>query len=89
MWVLTTKRFSVLLCSNMKRLGMISLSTGLPPTDEEVLLSRKQVAKRWEVCTETVKRRERSGLLPPVRFNQRLTRYRLRDVIALEREATK
>ena len=73
----------------MKRLGFLKHSAGILLADEEVLLSRKQVAKRWEVCTETVKRRERSGLLPPVRFNQRLTRYRLRDVIALEREATK
>ena len=73
----------------MKRLGMIKHSSGVPHADEDVLLSRKQVAKRWEVCTETVKRRERSGLLPAVRFNQRLTRYRLSDVLALEREATK
>jgi hypothetical protein len=73
----------------MKRLGRIKHFSGPLHADEEVLLSRKQVAKRWEVCTETVKRRERSGLLPPVRFNQRLTRYRLRDVLALEQEATK
>ena len=56
--------------------------------DEDVLISRKQVAKRWGVCTETVKRKERSGLLLPVRFNERLTRYRLSNVLALEQEAT-
>ena len=55
--------------------------------DEDVLLSRKQIAKRWGVCTETVKRKERSGLLSPVRFNERLTRYRLSNVLALEQEA--
>jgi hypothetical protein len=63
--------------------------TGVPQADEEVLLSRRQVANRWSVCTETVKRKERAGLLSPVRFNQRLTRYRLSDVFALEQEATK
>jgi hypothetical protein len=73
----------------MKRLGFLKHSAGTPLADEEVLLSRKQVAKRWSVCTETVKRKERSGLLSPVRFNERLTRYRLSDVLALEQEARK
>jgi hypothetical protein len=73
----------------MKRLGITKYSTGVPHADTEVLLSRKQVANRWSVCTETVKRKERAGLLSPVRFNQRLTRYRLSDVITLEQEATK
>jgi hypothetical protein len=73
----------------MKRLGITKYSTGVPRADAEVLLSRKQVANRWSVCTETVKRKERAGLLSPVRFNQRLTRYRLSDVLALEKEATR
>ena len=54
---------------------------------DERLLSRKQVAKRWRVSTETIKRRSREGLLPPLRFNQRLIRYRLADVIRVEQDA--
>ncbi|MEZ5325926.1 MAG: MerR family transcriptional regulator [Verrucomicrobiales bacterium] len=48
------------------------------------LLSRNQLAKRWGVSKETIKRREREGLLTPIRFNQRLLRYRLDDIVALE-----
>lgn len=44
-------------------------------------LTRKQVAARWSVTTHTVARRKD---LKPVRFNRRLLRYRLEDVVALE-----
>ncbi|MEZ5326942.1 MAG: hypothetical protein R3F19_17980 [Verrucomicrobiales bacterium] len=47
-------------------------------------LSRTQLAERWGVSKETIKRREREGLLSPIRFNQRLLRYRLEDVLAVE-----
>ena len=53
----------------------------------EKMLSRKAVAERWQSCVETVKRRERAGLLKPIRFNQRLVRYRLSDVVAYENAA--
>ena len=55
---------------------------------EERLLSRQQVADRWGVSTETVKRRSREGVLRPIRFNRRLIRYRLRDILQIEQEAT-
>ncbi|MFT5407090.1 MAG: ribosome-binding protein aMBF1 (putative translation factor) [Verrucomicrobiales bacterium] len=48
------------------------------------MLSRKQLADRWSVSKETIKRREREGLLQPIRFNQRLLRYRLADILELE-----
>ncbi|MGK0186686.1 MAG: DNA-binding XRE family transcriptional regulator [Verrucomicrobiales bacterium] len=48
------------------------------------LISRDQLAKRWSVSKETIKRREREGLLSPLRFNQRLIRYRLDDILAIE-----
>lgn len=51
------------------------------------LLSRREVADRWNVSTETVKRRSREGAFPTVRFNRRLIRYRLSDVERFEREA--
>jgi hypothetical protein len=53
----------------------------------EQLLSRRAVADRWQTSVETVKRRERAGLLTPIRFNQRLLRYKLSDIEALEAAA--
>lgn len=50
----------------------------------ELLVSRKQLSQRWNCCLETIKRREQEGLLKAIRFNQRLLRYRLSDVIAIE-----
>ncbi len=49
------------------------------------LISRDQLAKRWGVSKETIKRREREGLLTPLRFNQRLLRYRMEDIVEIER----
>jgi len=51
-------------------------------TDSTKLLSRRQVAERWGVCTHTLARRKD---LTPIRFNRRLLRYRLSDVQALEK----
>jgi predicted site-specific integrase-resolvase len=53
----------------------------------EQLLSRKAVAERWQTSVETVKRREKAGLIKAIRFNQRLVRYRLSDIAAFEAEA--
>ena len=52
---------------------------------ESQLLSRAKLAERWGVSKETIKRREQEGLLSPIRFNQRLLRYRLEDVLAVEK----
>jgi predicted site-specific integrase-resolvase len=46
----------------------------------ESLLTRKQVAELLGVCTESVKRRERAGLLSAIRLGCRITRYRRADV---------
>jgi predicted site-specific integrase-resolvase len=59
----------------------------LEPTNTEQHLSRRDVAQRWRTSTETVKRREREGLLKAVRFNARLIRYKLSEVERYEREA--
>lgn len=53
----------------------------------EQLVSRRAVAHRWQTSVETVKRREKAGLLKALRFNQRLLRYKLSDVEALEAAA--
>jgi hypothetical protein len=53
----------------------------------EQLLSRKALAQRWSCSTETIKRRTRDGLLHPLRFNARMIRYPLSEIIQVEREA--
>lgn len=55
-----------------------------PISDRTRMISRAQLAKRWGVSKETIKRRENEGLLQPIRFNQRLLRYRLEDILAIE-----
>jgi hypothetical protein len=50
------------------------------------LLSRRQLADRWQLSTETLKRRERCGVLPFLKLG-RAVRYRLADVEHLEAEA--
>jgi hypothetical protein len=54
------------------------------PSAVAQLLSRRQVAQRWGCCEHTVARRRD---LKPLRFNDRLLRYRLEDVEAVERAA--
>jgi hypothetical protein len=56
-------------------------------TGSDQLLSRKGVAERWQTSVETVKRREKAGLITPIRFNQRLLRYKLSDIAAFEQAA--
>jgi hypothetical protein len=53
---------------------------------EETLLTRSELAQRWKVSIETLKRRERARILRPVRLDGRVIRYRLRDVLRIEKE---
>jgi hypothetical protein len=53
----------------------------------KTLITRKQLCARWECCTMTLKRREAEGVLKPVRFNSRMLRYRLSDILAIEAAA--
>lgn len=57
-----------------------------PQSDQRIskLLSRRQVAQRWNCCEHTVARRKD---LKPLRFNRRLLRYRLTDIEAIEAAA--
>jgi hypothetical protein len=48
------------------------------------LLTRRQLADRWSCCPHTIARRKD---LKPLRFNNRLLRYRLQDVEAIEAAA--
>ena len=52
-----------------------------------VLVSRKQVCARWGCSTMTLKRREAEGVLKAVRFNSRMLRYQLSDILAIEAAA--
>jgi CHAD domain-containing protein len=64
-----------------------SKQEALTDQKEEILLSRKQVADRWSVSLETIKRREAAGVLHPLRFSARQVRYRLSDVVTAEQSA--
>jgi hypothetical protein len=56
------------------------------PDNTERFLTRKGLADRWQLSTETLKRRERCGLLPFLKLG-RGVRYRLADIEHLEAEA--
>jgi DNA-binding transcriptional regulator YhcF (GntR family) len=53
----------------------------------EQFISRRSLASRWGCSVETIKRRTRDGMLHPIRFNARMIRYQLSEVIRVEREA--
>jgi predicted DNA-binding transcriptional regulator AlpA len=55
---------------------------------EDPLLSAQEVAKWMGVSVRTIKRREKDGQLSPIRFNDRLVRYRLSDVLKIQQQAT-
>ena len=57
-------------------------------SEEDTLLTRKQVSERWNCHTETVKRRTRSGELPAVYLSARSIRHRLSDVREFEAKGT-
>jgi len=46
----------------------------------EDLLSRKQTGKKLGVCSETVKRYEKQGILPAYKMNSKNTKYDPKDV---------
>jgi hypothetical protein len=52
----------------------------------QMLISRKQLAERWSLSTETLKRRERAGILPALKMG-RGVRYRITDIERIEKEA--
>ena len=50
------------------------------------LVTRRELSDRWKLSVETLKRRERSGILPCLKLG-RGVRYRLSDVEQLEADA--
>ena len=62
------------------------MNIGSSPETTERFLTRKALADRWQLSTETLKRRERCGFLPFLKLG-RGVRYRLADVEHLEADA--
>jgi len=59
----------------------------VPVNKEEKFLKRRELAARWRCSGETIKRRQRSGLLHPIRLSQRSLLYKLSEIEALEARA--
>jgi len=54
---------------------------------EERLLSRKELSDRWDVSIKTLKRREKAGELRALSLSTNCVRYRLSEIMEIEREA--
>ena len=54
---------------------------------KQELISRKALAARWQCSVETIKRRTRDGLLHPLRFNSRMIRYAMSEILRVEQQA--
>lgn len=71
----------------MRGLLPICVSITHHPLDKDVrLLTRKELSGRWQLSIETLKRRERSRLLPFLKLG-RGVRYRLEVIERLETDA--
>lgn len=49
---------------------MYNYNNQSPPKNSSVLLTMSQIAERWQVSIETVKRRIRSGQLPALKLGR-------------------
>jgi hypothetical protein len=59
----------------------------LAKDEQEKFLKRRELAERWRCSRETIKRKQRSGLLNPIRLSQRLLLYKVSEIEALEAAA--
>ena len=75
---------------NIRNLFAKKLSRAFTSKDdratEDSLLTRRELANRWKVSVETLKRRERASILRPIRLDGRIVRYRMSDVVKIEQE---
>jgi hypothetical protein len=88
-----TEKGAALLARHLQEVGTKGLSGkhnsatfSNPGIIDDSLLTRVELARRWKVSIETLKRRERAKILRPVRLNERLIRYRMSDVVRIEEE---
>jgi len=61
-------------------LSVFTPENGFMNTINSNLLTRKEVAEKFNVVPETIRLWERRGLLPRIRINSRLLRYRQEDI---------
>jgi hypothetical protein len=54
----------------------------------DMLISRAEVMRRWRIFIGSVKRREKEGVLRPVRIGWRAVRYSLPDVVRADKQAS-
>jgi predicted DNA-binding transcriptional regulator AlpA len=57
-------------------------------TNADSLLTRRELARRWKVSIETLKRRERTKIPRPMRLDGRIVRYRMSDVVRIEQQGS-
>jgi hypothetical protein len=58
-----------------------------PEPDDLTYLTRLELASRWRCSCETIKRKQRAGVLHPLYLSQRKLLYRLSEVQAIEEAA--
>src|SRR5260370_41834233 len=63
---------------------MKTIECPTPQQITDMLFSRRQVADRWSTSIETVKRRQKQGLLTPIYLSKRQVRYKLSQIIGIE-----
>ncbi len=66
---------------------MKELQFPTPQQISDTLFSRKQLADRWSTSIETIKRRQKQGVLIPIYLSQRQVRYKLSQIIGVEEAA--
>jgi len=64
----------------------VAFQTMKTTINQTQLLSRRLLAARWAVSKETLKRREKAGILPFLKLG-RDVRYRLADIELIEAQA--
>jgi predicted DNA-binding transcriptional regulator AlpA len=56
--------------------------------EQDQLISRRDLAARWNLSIKTIHRREKEGILCPLFLGERTVRYRLSEIIEVERRLT-
>lgn len=56
-------------------------------SSDQCFLTRKDLAFRWQCSAETIKRRQRAGLLKALHIGPHIVRYLLADVLDYETKA--
>jgi hypothetical protein len=70
----------------VKTTGPIYKNMKINEKENEWLISRRELGARWSCSRETLKRRERAGILPVYKLGKGV-RYKLHDVEAVEKAA--